>query len=115
MSKPLCCTSVFYCFCVLCRAVTLEKYLGKGKKILLVLIRQFSCLLCRLHLKDLEKNQVNAGEMTFSTVLLFSPVYTDTTIANCKIHFADFITQCLMKILLNNIIHVCSKHSKTDT
>ncbi|XP_037602466.1 prostamide/prostaglandin F synthase-like isoform X2 [Sebastes umbrosus] len=35
----------------------LEKYLGKGKKILLVLIRQFSCLLCRLHLKDLEKNQ----------------------------------------------------------
>ncbi|XP_042357359.1 uncharacterized protein LOC121954097 [Plectropomus leopardus] len=37
--------------------VKLEKYLGKGKKILLVLIRQFSCLLCRLHLKDLEKNQ----------------------------------------------------------
>ncbi|GLD47761.1 uncharacterized protein AKAME5_000186000 [Lates japonicus] len=37
--------------------VTLEKYLRKGKKILLVLIRQFSCLLCRLHLKDLEKNQ----------------------------------------------------------
>ncbi|XP_076013634.1 uncharacterized protein LOC143006182 isoform X2 [Genypterus blacodes] len=37
--------------------VTLEKYLGKGKKTLLVLIRQFSCLLCRLHLKDLEMNQ----------------------------------------------------------
>ncbi|XP_070697787.1 prostamide/prostaglandin F synthase-like [Pempheris klunzingeri] len=37
--------------------VTLGKYLGRGKKILLVLIRQFSCLLCRLHLKDLEKNQ----------------------------------------------------------
>ncbi|XP_039993991.1 prostamide/prostaglandin F synthase-like [Xiphias gladius] len=37
--------------------VTLGKYLGKGKKILLVLIRQFSCLLCRLHLKDLQKNQ----------------------------------------------------------
>ncbi|XP_033498299.1 uncharacterized protein LOC117266957 isoform X1 [Epinephelus lanceolatus] len=36
---------------------TLGNYLGKGKKILLVLIRQFSCLLCRLHLKDLEKNQ----------------------------------------------------------
>lgn len=38
-------------------AVTLQKYLGKGKKILLVLIRQFSCLLCRLHLQDLEKNK----------------------------------------------------------
>ncbi|KAM8737560.1 peroxiredoxin-like 2C isoform 2-T2 [Acanthopagrus schlegelii] len=40
--------------------VRLEKYLGRGKKILLVLIRQFSCLLCRLHLKDLEKNQEGA-------------------------------------------------------
>ncbi|KAM4625135.1 uncharacterized protein ACJ7VT_003608 [Polymixia lowei] len=29
----------------------------KNEKILLVLIRQFSCLLCRLHLKDLESNQ----------------------------------------------------------
>ncbi|XP_071752997.1 prostamide/prostaglandin F synthase-like [Centroberyx gerrardi] len=37
--------------------LTLEKYLGKGEKILLVLIRQFSCLLCRLHLKHLETNQ----------------------------------------------------------
>ncbi|KAM6968528.1 uncharacterized protein LKV04_017387 [Tautogolabrus adspersus] len=37
--------------------VTLEKYFGRGQKILLVLIRQFSCLLCRLHLKELEKNQ----------------------------------------------------------
>ncbi|XP_041668118.1 uncharacterized protein LOC121525954 isoform X2 [Cheilinus undulatus] len=38
-------------------AVTLEKYFGRGKKILLVLIRQFSCLLCRLHLQELERNQ----------------------------------------------------------
>lgn len=45
--------------CVCSREVTLEKYLGKGKKILLVLIRQFSCLLCRLHLKDLRENQAN--------------------------------------------------------
>ncbi|XP_056152406.1 uncharacterized protein LOC130126800 [Lampris incognitus] len=37
--------------------LTLDRYLGKGEKILLVLIRQFSCLLCRLHLKDLEANQ----------------------------------------------------------
>ncbi|XP_029131596.2 prostamide/prostaglandin F synthase-like isoform X2 [Labrus bergylta] len=37
--------------------VTLEKYFGRGQKILLVLIRQFSCLLCRLHLKELEKHQ----------------------------------------------------------
>lgn len=51
-------TSTACRFCVLCREVRLEKYLGRGKKILLVLIRQFSCLLCRLHLKDLEKNQV---------------------------------------------------------
>lgn len=36
---------------------TLGKYLVTGKKTLLVLIRQFSCLLCRLHLKDLQKNQ----------------------------------------------------------
>ncbi|KAM3871179.1 taxilin beta b [Diretmus argenteus] len=39
------------------RMLTLQRYLGKGEKILLVLIRQFSCLLCRLHLKDLETNQ----------------------------------------------------------
>ncbi|KAG7229129.1 hypothetical protein INR49_013071 [Caranx melampygus] len=39
------------------RTVMLQKYLGRGKKILLVLIRQFSCLLCRLHLKDLQENQ----------------------------------------------------------
>lgn len=67
--KPLyCCdlfyTLVFYCFSVFCRRVTLEKYTGRGKKILLVLIRQFSCLLCRLHLKDLEKNQVNMTHWT---------------------------------------------------
>ncbi|XP_059209191.1 prostamide/prostaglandin F synthase-like isoform X2 [Centropristis striata] len=37
--------------------VTLNKYLEEGRKTLLVLIRQFSCLLCRLHLKELEKNQ----------------------------------------------------------
>ncbi|XP_022061319.1 uncharacterized protein LOC110958917 [Acanthochromis polyacanthus] len=39
------------------QTVTLQKYLGRSKKTLLVLIRQFSCLLCRLHIKDLEKNQ----------------------------------------------------------
>lgn len=37
--------------------VMLGDYLVKGKKTLLVLIRQFSCLLCRLHLKELQKNQ----------------------------------------------------------
>ncbi|XP_023141292.1 uncharacterized protein LOC111578618 [Amphiprion ocellaris] len=37
--------------------VTLQKYLARSKKTLLVLIRQFSCLLCRLHIKDLENNQ----------------------------------------------------------
>ncbi|CAL8274402.1 unnamed protein product [Merluccius merluccius] len=37
--------------------VTLRRYFGRGEKILLVLIRQFSCLLCRLHLEDLQKNQ----------------------------------------------------------
>ncbi|XP_063764728.1 prostamide/prostaglandin F synthase-like isoform X2 [Eleginops maclovinus] len=39
------------------RAVTLQQYLGGGKKILLVLIRQFSCLLCRLHLQHLQDHQ----------------------------------------------------------
>lgn len=52
--------SVSEYFCVFCRVVTFEKYFGKGEKILLVLIRQFSCLLCRLHLKDLEKHQVHS-------------------------------------------------------
>lgn len=47
--------SIYFVFC---RAVTLKHYVGKSKKTLLVLICQFSCLLCRLHLKDLEKNQV---------------------------------------------------------
>ncbi|XP_030642979.1 prostamide/prostaglandin F synthase-like [Chanos chanos] len=35
----------------------LGKYLGRGEKILLVLIRQFSCLLCRIHLNDLQTKQ----------------------------------------------------------
>ncbi|XP_076605164.1 prostamide/prostaglandin F synthase-like [Chaetodon auriga] len=50
--------------------VTLEKYLGKGKKILLVLIRQFSCLLCRLHLKDLEKNQRSLDAHSIEVVVI---------------------------------------------
>ncbi|XP_041810524.1 uncharacterized protein LOC121618944 [Chelmon rostratus] len=50
--------------------VTLEKYLGKGKKILLVLIRQFSCLLCRLHLKDLEKNQRSLDAHSIEVVVV---------------------------------------------
>ncbi|KAI3367154.1 hypothetical protein L3Q82_008211 [Scortum barcoo] len=50
--------------------VTLEKYLGKGKKILLVLIRQFSCLLCRLHLKDLEKNQRSLDTRSVQVVVV---------------------------------------------
>ncbi|XP_036398770.1 uncharacterized protein LOC118787347 isoform X2 [Megalops cyprinoides] len=37
--------------------VTLAKYLGRGEHVLLVLIRQFACLLCRIHLSDLEANQ----------------------------------------------------------
>ncbi|XP_041928533.1 uncharacterized protein LOC121693270 [Alosa sapidissima] len=37
--------------------VSLRKYLGKGSKTLLVLIRQFSCLLCRLHFKELQARQ----------------------------------------------------------
>ncbi|XP_035467408.2 prostamide/prostaglandin F synthase isoform X1 [Scophthalmus maximus] len=50
--------------------VTLEKYLGKGKKILLVLIRQFSCLLCRLHLKDLEENQTSLDAHSVQVVVV---------------------------------------------
>ncbi|KAM9341598.1 selenoprotein L [Symphorus nematophorus] len=50
--------------------VTLQKYLGKGKKILLVLIRQFSCLLCRLHLKDLEKNQRSLDAHSIEVVVV---------------------------------------------
>ncbi|XP_036927479.1 uncharacterized protein LOC119004563 [Acanthopagrus latus] len=50
--------------------VRLEKYLGRGKKILLVLIRQFSCLLCRLHLKDLEKNQRSLDAHSIEAVVV---------------------------------------------
>ncbi|XP_035529462.1 uncharacterized protein LOC118336823 [Morone saxatilis] len=50
--------------------VTLEKYLHKGKKILLVLIRQFSCLLCRLHLKDLEQNQRSLDTHSIEVVVV---------------------------------------------
>ncbi|TKS87042.1 Prostamide/prostaglandin F synthase [Collichthys lucidus] len=50
--------------------VTFEKYLGKGKKILLVLIRQFSCLLCRLHLKDLEKEQSSLDAHSIEVVVV---------------------------------------------
>ncbi|XP_019133487.2 uncharacterized protein LOC104937232 isoform X1 [Larimichthys crocea] len=50
--------------------VTFEKYLGKGKKILLVLIRQFSCLLCRLHLKDLEKKQSSLDAHSVQVVVV---------------------------------------------
>ena len=60
-----------YFFCGVCRRVTFEKYLGKGKKILLVLIRQFSCLLCRLHLRDLQKNQVNLKHWRNERLLLY--------------------------------------------
>ncbi|TMS21471.1 Prostamide/prostaglandin F synthase [Larimichthys crocea] len=50
--------------------VTFEKYLGKGKKILLVLIRQFSCLLCRLHLKDLEKKKSSLDAHSVEVVVV---------------------------------------------
>jgi hypothetical protein len=46
-------------FCICFRTLTLGKYLGRGEKVLLVLIRQFSCLLCRIHLKDLEAHKVS--------------------------------------------------------
>lgn len=39
------------------REVMLGDFLKKDKKLLLVLIRQFSCLFCRLHLKELHKHQ----------------------------------------------------------
>ncbi|CAJ1073292.1 uncharacterized protein LOC109978594 isoform X1 [Xyrichtys novacula] len=52
------------------QAVTLQKYFGRGKKILLVLIRQFSCLLCRLHLKDLEKNQRSLDTHSIQVVVV---------------------------------------------
>lgn len=50
--------------------VTFEKYLGKGKKVLLVLIRQFSCLFCRLHLKELEKSQRSLNEHSVEVVVV---------------------------------------------
>ncbi|XP_054470258.1 uncharacterized protein LOC129103698 [Anoplopoma fimbria] len=52
------------------KTVILEKYLGKGKKILLVLIRQFSCLLCRLHLEDLKKNQSSLDAHSIEVVVV---------------------------------------------
>lgn len=39
------------------REVMLGDFLQKDEKLLLVLIRQFACLFCRLHLKELHKNQ----------------------------------------------------------
>lgn len=36
---------------------------------MLVLIRQFSCLLCRLHIKDLQKNQVNITHCHCSNIV----------------------------------------------
>ncbi|XP_012777212.1 peroxiredoxin-like 2C isoform X1 [Maylandia zebra] len=50
--------------------VTLQKYLGRGKKILLVLIRQFSCLLCRLHVQDLQKNQSSLDAHSVQVVVI---------------------------------------------
>ncbi|XP_006798722.1 uncharacterized protein LOC102777867 [Neolamprologus brichardi] len=50
--------------------VTLQKYLGRGKKILLVLIRQFSCLLCRLHIQDLQKNQSSLDAHSVQVVVI---------------------------------------------
>ncbi|KAL3968576.1 C-type lectin domain family 4 member E [Sarotherodon galilaeus] len=50
--------------------VTLQKYLGRGKKILLVLIRQFSCLLCRLHIQDLQKNQSSLDADSVQVVVI---------------------------------------------
>ncbi|KAM9842541.1 peroxiredoxin-like 2C [Aulostomus maculatus] len=50
--------------------VTLQKYLGRGKKILLVLIRQFSCLLCRLHLTELQKNQASLDALSVEVVVV---------------------------------------------
>lgn len=48
----------------------LGKYLVKGKKTLLVLIRQFSCLLCRLHLKELQKNQRSLDAHSVEVVII---------------------------------------------
>lgn len=39
------------------REVMLGDFLQKDEKLLLVLIRQFACLFCRRHLKELHKNQ----------------------------------------------------------
>ncbi|KAM3594901.1 uncharacterized protein V6R79_015540 [Siganus canaliculatus] len=50
--------------------VRLQKYFGRGKNTLLVLIRQFSCLLCRLHLKDLEKNQSSLDARAVDVVVV---------------------------------------------
>ncbi|XP_063355847.1 prostamide/prostaglandin F synthase-like isoform X2 [Pelmatolapia mariae] len=50
--------------------VTLQRYLGRGKKILLVLIRQFSCLLCRLHIQDLQKNQSSLDAHSVQVVVI---------------------------------------------
>ncbi|CAI5695767.1 unnamed protein product [Oreochromis niloticus] len=50
--------------------VTLQKYLGRGKKILLVLIRQFSCLLCHLHIQDLQKNQSSLDAHSVQVVVI---------------------------------------------
>ncbi|XP_028251833.1 uncharacterized protein LOC114427827 [Parambassis ranga] len=52
------------------QTVTLEKYLGRGKKTFLVLIRQFSCLMCRLHLKDLERNQKSLDAHSLQVVVV---------------------------------------------
>ncbi|KAL2098850.1 hypothetical protein ACEWY4_005330 [Coilia grayii] len=51
-------------------AVSLGKYLGKGSKTLLVLIRQFSCLLCRLHLKELEARQGALDQQSVRVVVV---------------------------------------------
>ncbi|XP_005477429.1 uncharacterized protein LOC102076080 isoform X4 [Oreochromis niloticus] len=52
------------------KTVTLQKYLGRGKKILLVLIRQFSCLLCRLYIQDLQKNQSSLDAHSVQVVVI---------------------------------------------
>ncbi|XP_021429408.2 uncharacterized protein LOC110497568 isoform X3 [Oncorhynchus mykiss] len=50
--------------------LTLGKYLGRGEKVLLVLIRQFSCLLCRIHLKDLEAHKIALDACSVQVVVV---------------------------------------------
>ncbi|XP_063040283.1 uncharacterized protein LOC134435322 [Engraulis encrasicolus] len=51
-------------------AVSLGKYFGRGTKTLLVVIRQFSCLLCRLHLKEVQAHQGDLDQLSVRVVVV---------------------------------------------